>query len=60
MFTEYNTISGNKFGRGYRSVNFPVSYKKQNRAANVTLHSDIVSSRTGFQTVGIYHSFFRV
>lgn len=35
------------------SINFPISNKEQNRAANVTVNSD---SMTGFHTVGKYYT----
>lgn len=45
MFGECNAMWNNEFGSGCWSVNFPES--SQGRAANVSLHSDIATSRTG-------------
>lgn len=46
-----NAISDNEFGWGCWSINLPQSNKGQDRAANVSQHSDI-ASRTSFQAVG--------
>lgn len=55
VFGEHNTIMDNGFGWVWR-VNFPKSNKGQDSAANDTLRSGIVASRSNFHTVGKYYT----
>lgn len=46
------TLSLGNVGGGCWSVNFTISNEEQDRAANVSLNSDIVASMTGCHAVG--------